>query len=444
MFNFKRKNVLGLDQAGANKWFYVLFSLFILLIPWQTRWIIYGRGMGGHLWQYGLISLYVSAIILFLAGLFFALSHKKEMHFSKNKFLYFLFAYAIVVSLFSPLPAVSFYYLFLIYSAALFAYLVRFLPKFAVFRMLLASGMIQGLLAIYQLLIQRVVGNKWLGIAEHLPANLGTAVVQVGDQRLLRAYGSLPHPNILGGFLFVAIFVGIYLWINVYKRSEKKGWDQPFKKKYLADFAFIITGLVITTYGLLASFSRSAVLALGLSLFSLLLINIFRRRWLAVSVFVKYIVIFFLVFLSFNSWFPGAWGVRWNMEGRLEQQSIEQRVDTYDQLGWKDYQTGFFGQGLGMNTWMIHKEHPELAAYDIQPIHDYFILLLAEVGMIGAFLLFNLVRMIVKSANQVDIMSTSMILGLIVIGLFDHYLWTSWTGWLLVALGLVNLYKYKE
>ena len=132
------------------------------------------------------------------------------------------------------------------------------------------------------------------------------------------------------------------------------------------------------------------------------------------------------------------------MEGRLEQQSVTQRVDTYDQLGWSDYKTGFLGQGLGMNTWTIHEKNPSLAAYDIQPVHDIFILLLAEIGMIGAFLLFNLVRLIIKSANQVDIMSTSLLLGLIVIGLFDHYLWTSWTGWLLLSLGLVNLYKHKN
>lgn len=444
MFKFRNKKCLGIDHQTANKLFYGLFSLFILLIPWQTRWIIYGWSMGGHIWEYGLISLYLSTIVLFLAGLFFALGHRQELHFSKNKFLYLLFSYTVVVSFFSSLPVVSFYYLFLIYSAVLFAYLVKFLPKFTVFRVLLASGFIQGLLALYQLMQQQVLSNKWLGMAEHLPANLGTAVVEVGDQRLLRAYGSLPHPNVLGGFLFVVIFLGIYLWINVYRRNEKKGWDQPFEKKYLADFLFIISGLVVSTYGLLASFSRSALLALGLSLFSLLLINVFKRRWLAVSVFVKYIIIFCLVLWSFNTWFPGAWAVRWHMEGRLEQQSVSERVDTYDQLGWSDYKTGFFGQGLGMNTWANYQKNPNLTAYDIQPIHDYFILLLAEIGMVGAFLLFNLVRLIIKSANQVDIMATSLLLGLIVVGLFDHYLWTSWTGWLLVSLALVNLYKYKE
>lgn len=443
MFKFKKKKGL-LDKKTANKIFYILFALFVLLIPWQTRWIIYGWSMGGTIWQYGMISIYLSTIILFLAGLFFAIGNSQELHFSKNKFLYFLFSYAVVVSFLSPLPLVSFYYLFLIYSAALFAYLVKFVPKFIVFRVLLLGGLLEGSLAIYQLFSQQVLANKWLGLAEHLPASLGTAVVEVGDQRILRAYGSLPHPNMLGGFLFVVIFVGLYLWINIYKKNEKKGWSQSFKKKYLADFIFIIMALVVSTYGLLASFSRSAVLALVLSLFSVTLINIFKRRWLAVSIFVKYVVIFILVGWSFNSWFPGAWSVRLQAEGRLEEQSVSERVDTFDQLGWNDYQTGFFGQGLGMNTWTIHQQHPELSAYDIQPAHDFFILLFAEVGLIGAFLLFNVVRLIIKSANQVDIMSTSLILGLIVLGLFDHYLWTSWTGWLLVALGLVNLYKHKE
>src|SRR3989339_114369 len=435
-------------EERYNKIFQFFLCLFVLLIPWQTRWLFYDWPLGIDLWEYGRLSLYASAIVLFLAGIFFALSHKKELYFSRSQFFYILFIYSLLVSFRSPAPSVSFYYLFLIYSAALFAYLVRFIPKTNIFRFFLFSGLVQGILAIHQLINQKVIGNKWLGMAEHLPSTLGTSVVEFADERMLRAYGSLPHPNVLGGFLFVAIFFGLYLWIDAYKKTELSLWQRLFRRNLKrSDFwnlIFIVSAMVISTYGILASFSRGAILALLLSLFSLILINSFNRDWLAVTVVSKYLLIFFMVLLAFNTWFPGAWSTRVNMGGRLEQKSVTERVDTFDQLGWNNYKNVFFGQGLGMNTLATFQRNSNQPVYNVQAIHDIFILMFAELGLIGAFFIISVVRKIIKSADKIDIMSTSLIMGLIIIGFFDHYLWTSWTGWVLMALGLVNMYTHEK
>ncbi|MFA6307429.1 MAG: O-antigen ligase family protein [Patescibacteria group bacterium] len=436
-----KKNKFKLNYQNL---FHFFLSLFVLLIPWQTRWLFYDWPLGIELWEYGRLSLYASVIVLLLATIFFALYKKKELHFSHSNFFYILFIYSVVISFRSPAPLVSFYYLFLIYSAVIFAYLVRFIPKIFVYRAFLFSGTLQGILAIYQLFTQKVVASKWLGISEHLPSTLGTSVVEFADNRILRAYGSLPHPNVLGGFLFVVIFFGIYLWIEAYKNNESNFWNKFFKKINFWNLIFIIIALVISTYGILASFSRSAILALLLSLFSLTVINVFKRNWLSVNIIVKYLFIFFLVFWSFNTWFPGAWSTRIEMNGRLEQKSVIERVDTFAQLGWDNYKNVFFGQGLGMNTLATLEKYPHQEVYNVQPIHDIFILMFAELGLIGAFFIVYTVRRIIKSANKIDIMSTSLIMGLIIIGFFDHYLWTSWTGWILMSLGLVNMYKHHQ
>lgn len=431
-------------ELNANQLFQFFLCLFVLLIPWQTRWLFYDWPLSVELWEYGRLSVYASTIVLFVAAIFFGWSHKKELYFSRSKFFYVLFIYSVLISFRSPAPAVSFYYLFLIYSAVLFAYLIRFIPKVNVFKVFLLSGSIQGLLAIYQLIVQKVDGSKWLGISEHLPATLGTSVVEFADERMLRAYGSLPHPNVLGGFMLVVIFFGLYLWIDAYKNTGVGFWQRLFKKSYPGNLVFVIAALVISTYGILASFSRGAILALLLSLFSLILINIFNRDWLTVTVVTKYLVVFFVVFLSFNTWFPGAWTTRLNMDSRLEQKSVSERVDNFDQLGWDNYKNVFFGQGLGMNTLVAFQKNSDRPVYDVQPIHDIFILMFAELGLIGAFFIINVVRKIIKSADKIDIMSTSLIMGLIIIGFFDHYLWTSWTGWILMALGLVNMYTHEK
>lgn len=427
-----------------HKLFKIFLAIFIFLIPWQTRWIFYSWPLGETVWEYGRLSLYLNAIFLFLAAIFFALSHKNEMRLSHSKFFYFVFFYSILVCFFSPAISVSFYYLFLIYSAALFAYLVRFVSKLFAYRILLLSGLVQALLAFWQIITQQIPANKWLGMSEHLPWVLGTSVVETSSGRLLRAYGSLPHPNVLGGFLFVTLFLAIYLWIDLYKRNEKKGWFNISKKKSFWELIFVVISVVIITYGLFASFSRSAILALVLSFFSLFLINIFKKNWLIVTVIAKYAVIFVAVFLSFNIIVPNAWPARIEAQNRLEQKSINERVDALDQLGWDNYKNGFFGQGLGINTLDTFNRHEGLSTYDVQPIHNIFVLMLAEVGLIGAFIFLNIVRRIIKSANKVDVLSTSLILGLIIIGMFDHYLWTSWTGWILMSLGLANLYKHQK
>lgn len=431
-------------KFNSQNLFYGFLALFVFLIPWQTRWLFYDWPLGIELWEYGRLSLYASSVVLLLAGICFAFWRKDELHFSKSKFFYVLFVYSLLVSFLSPAPLVSFYYLFLIYSAALFAYMVKFVPKSWIYKTFLFGGFIQGLLAMNQLVTQKIIANKWLGIAWHSPEQLGASVVEFDLQRVLRAYGSLPHPNILGGFLFVAIFFGIYLWIDFYRQSDKNIWPKFFKKKNFWSLIFIMFAIVISTYGLLASFSRSAVLALLLSLVSVGLINFFRRDYLVVSVVVKYLLIFIAIFIAFNSMLPGAWSSRLAINGRLEHKSVEDRIDTLDQLGWDNYKNGFIGQGLGMNTLVTLEKYPEEKVYNVQPIHDIFILMLAEIGIIGAFFVFNVVRKIIKSANRVDVLSTSLILGLVVIGLFDHYLWTSWTGWVLMSLGLVNMYKQQK
>ena len=439
---FKKENK---DASIVSQQLFKFFmALFILLIPWQTRWIFHDFKLTGQVWQYGRLSIYFSMIFLLAAGIFFILTNKKELRFSKNKLLYVIFGFSIIASFFAAQPLVSFYYLALVYMAALFAYLIKFLPKHFIFRAFVFSGLIQGLVALQQFLSQRIFANTWLGMAEHLPEVLGTSVVEVAGQRILRSYGALPHPNILGGFMFLAIFLGIYLWINFYQKCDKNKWKPSFIKKHMPEFLFILASLIISTYGLLTSFSRSALLALSLGLLSALVINTFKNNWIVVHVIIKYAVIFLLILWSFNFWSPGTWSTRWHMEGRLEEQAIEERISTMDQIGFDTYKNMMIGQGLGMNTYLTHQKDINKPVWTAQPIHNIFVLSLAELGIVGILLLFNVIAMIFKAANKVDVMSTSLILGLAVIGMFDHYLWTSWVGLLILTFAFVNLFKQKE
>ncbi len=77
------------------------------------------------------------------------------------------------------------------------------------------------------------------------------AKIQVDGQERIRAYGTLPHPNVLGGFLMTTIFSTISLLTLA-------------KKKWL-----YLLGLTPQLMALLLTFSRSALFALFLGLFFL-------------------------------------------------------------------------------------------------------------------------------------------------------------------------------
>ncbi len=51
-----------------------------------------------------------------------------------------------------------------------------------------------------------------MSIAFQQAGNLGTAVIEFVDGRFLRVYGSLSHPNILGGWLVLGLVAVIFLY----------------------------------------------------------------------------------------------------------------------------------------------------------------------------------------------------------------------------------------
>lgn len=70
---------------------------------------------------------------------------------------------------------------------------------------------IESILAIMQFMFQSTYFNKWFGLAYHDITIAGNSVVTTVSDKLLRPYGTLPHPNILGGFLAVAAIIALWL-----------------------------------------------------------------------------------------------------------------------------------------------------------------------------------------------------------------------------------------
>jgi len=81
------------------------------------------------------------------------------------------------------------------------------------------SGFLQSLIAIYQFITQhsvftspilaKITGESIIG-----PQILGVAKILIDNDKIIRAYGTFPHPNVLGGFLVFTILITIYLYLE--------------------------------------------------------------------------------------------------------------------------------------------------------------------------------------------------------------------------------------
>lgn len=125
-----------------------------------------------------------------------------------------------------------------------------------------------------------------------------------------------------------------------------------------------------------------------------------------------------------------AWNARLQTASRLESKSISERIVSLQQIDFSNSKELIIGQGLGLNTYINHQTGT--APYTVQPIHNYFLLILAEVGLVGLILLFYLFYVYYQKTKFG--FSHVWILLWLVVGLFDHYWWTSWTGWLMLAI----------
>ncbi|HEY7347737.1 MAG TPA: O-antigen ligase family protein [Ktedonobacterales bacterium] len=142
--------------------------------------------------------------------------------------------------------------LHLLFLAALVIAIINLRPPlWAVAAPLALLLAIEGLLSLLQTLAQSTLLGPLLFNWSHniTAAQPEASIVQLPDgTRWLRAYGSLPHPNILGGLLCLAIPVVAGSYLRLPRRSLAAGW-----RAWL-----LLISLGLGLLALLLSFSRAA------------------------------------------------------------------------------------------------------------------------------------------------------------------------------------------
>jgi len=473
----------------------VLFYLFIFSIPLEKRHVLEtgASRIDGHFIEWNSAALYLSDILFGLVILFwifrflFSLKNKKKEKDNKTiKTLLIIFSIFILTSLISAINSdfvkLSLYHLAkLIEYGILFFYTIINLKstKKIIYTLLafIFSGFFQAILGIAQYLKQSSLNLKIFGEVDLSPAIQNISKIDVFGEKMIRAYGTFPHSNVLACFLFISIIfticfilvissgaslrreIALPFFIKITKNGKKNVFRKFASVLNLPTFIFVLYVLFL---GLFLTFSRSGFLAYLVSTlfiilsilflssgFKKLLLSQFKNNFSKINIII--ILILFIAITATIFW-PEITS-RGLDNNPQDSYSLEGR-ELYNHLAGNIIRDNLL-LGVGPGLFVNHLGQylsENFEWWQLQPVHNVYLLILAENGLLGFIAFFIFILYILSQVRKVNfkqksnyyinqiliIALSSVLFSLFVIMLFDHYSWDIQQGALcfFVILGL--------
>jgi O-antigen ligase len=197
---------------------------------------------------------------------------------------------------------------------------------------------------------------------------------------------------------------------------------------------------VIIFSGLIVSFSRSAWLMFALGFGMLFWLQKDHRRELG-----KMLLIFIGTALLWLAVFSPLFLARTQSETRLEKKSVTDRVEYIVQAKEIIQEYFWLGVGAGNYTQAVYQKNPQKKIWEIQPVHNVFLLIWAELGIIGFLMWLGFLASIFMEGYRKNKTLTLMLCGsFFAISILDHWLWTSHFGLLLFFLLLGMIFREEK
>jgi O-antigen ligase len=392
-----KKIKLPLDPIAA------LFFLLLLLLPTQLgkHFFLPFSYLSGVRVDYLSPTLYL--IDLVILALFF-LNIKSVIGFFKNKmFFYLIILLGFNIAL-AKNPALAAYgtmrIVELLVVVALMRPLIKTLSPMWVMGAFAASGVVELGLSITQFIIKQSVQGPFYFLGERL-FSLGTpgvAKIAVNGLEFLRPYGTFSHPNSMAGFYLL-----VYFFVLINKR-----FDRHLALKYLS--------LTVFSALILISFSKTAILAFLV----LNVLYVFLNRNLCRICMISRIIV--LGVLSAIFLFPT--GDPMTLLKRFELGTNSLTIMATNPL-----------TGTGLNNYLLSQSQftSRFPLFFNQPVHNIFLLFLAETGLIGGFILFKLGKIFKNNFSKNQWLLVGVVL---MTGMVDHYWLTLIQNFLLMGVVL--------
>jgi O-antigen ligase len=441
----------GSKKYNLNKIIEYGLYLFVFLLPWQARIFLKSGEINGEYFEYLTYSLYAVDIALFLliAVFFisrFAVSIKNRENFGQIPVIYWLMGgleLTLFISIFFARDTGLAFYNYLVFLLAIGIFWILDKAEYSkkkLFYAFFATVFLQSCLAIWQFFAQNVFSSKYLGMAGADPSVLGVSVIEAFGPdgsaiRWLRAYGSLDHPNILGGFLALALL----MLVAFYLKNFEQGKDLKIKasKKYL-----IMTVYLFSLVALIFSFSRSGWLGFLSGLAVLIAFVIFKKKYFQLKKILQIIILSLFLFAVAYSQYSFLFHARLSANSRLENKSIAERMESLE-YSIPIIQRNFWGTGAGNYSLALKDKFPDQPGWHYQPVHNTYLLVWAEIGLFGILFFLGILFYILRRAwKQKNFYIFSIISALAIMLLFDHWWWSLHFGmyFLWFVLGVV----YRE
>lgn len=262
--------------------------------------------------------------------------------------------------------------------------------KDIIFRPLLYSSVTISLIGIMQVVEGKTLGGifYYLGERNFSIFTPGIAIVEIAGDTLLRAYSTFSHPNSFAGYLLIAMCI-----LGYYSTKEDT------KDKAL------IVGRNLSALALFLTFSFGALVSFALSIIVGKILKFIKSPMLIITMF----ILFSYLLMSVG---PDI----------LKNQGTEiiERVKLANISGNIFSNNIYFGVGLGNFINSLFDLYPKYTSWLLQPVHNIFLLILTETGLLGLILAFVGFLKLTSKATTNKYLITGLLI-IMISGLFDHY-----------------------
>lgn len=409
----------------------ILFYLLVFAIPLGTRKVLFewsqpASAAGRFFNEWESVSFWLADGLLLLLILTWILNGGLVR--IKNKALAVFLILAGLSLLAAENPALGFYHwlrlaemiLFFIYLRERFSRFLDFKKTAGVF---VISAAFQSFIAIGQAIMQKDLGLWFLGEGPLSPGMINVAKFVSQGTRVLRSYGTLPHPNVLAAILAVAIFFLLYWYFS----ENKKGGAR-------LQLLIFVPVYFVLLFALFLTFSRGITL-----IFLLVLAGWFfwlflkDKKTFGLKIFYALIVLTITYSLLGTVFYRKAVIDRYWTSFSYKEEAVSFRM-FYNGLALKMIaKNPVLGVGIGnfvprMDDFLAKPLQPWL----YQPVHNIFLLVGAETGIFGliafGYFLFYFFRKtwqrLKKNGFTPDSLFFSLFSVFILFGLFDHFFLT--------------------
>jgi len=398
----------------------LLIATAIFLAPLNLflKWGELNAYVGGIFTDYLVQKLWLSEIPLLIALLLWLpkkiIQEKSKIisFLKKNKILLFLLSLLIIRQFFTPLPIVSFWYLATIIELSLLIWLLRtnqsIINHPLLRQVILLALLLQAGIASLQFFRQKALFDYAVLGETQLTGAINIANTNFKFGKVILPYGTTAHPNILAGFTVIFSLSWLQLQANFKKQF---GWLEL---------------LIVSLSSWVLFLTQSLTAIFAFSLFAILQsFPKFQRfgHYLASNLLLLLPLFIFLI--------PS----QWQTESLFRRNFLN--VQTLAVIAEQPI------TGVGLNMFTTTLKPPitnsnELIRF-IQPTHNVPLLLIAETGLLGLWLIGLL-----SKKYLLDIEPAWLVL-LAVLFSLDHYLITQWVGGIMLALIFtINLTKKSQ